>query len=95
MCMVYYFILQIEAFRELRSVHGKITHNFRPIQPIGDRVVFYNIDNNYFVYNEIDDPDATTAKPSRKKKWRNNGQQTLNSNNYSYLVTLVILLRFA
>ncbi|KAG7308239.1 hypothetical protein JYU34_006914 [Plutella xylostella] len=66
---------QIEAFRELRSAHGKIKHNFRPIQPIGDRVVFYNIDNSYFNYNEVDDPDddVTTQRPSRRKHGRHNG----------------------
>ncbi|KOB67167.1 Carbonic anhydrase, partial [Operophtera brumata] len=59
----------IEAFRELRSANGKITHNFRPIQPLGDRVVFYNIDNSYYNYNEIDEPEeAATAKPTRRKK---------------------------
>lgn len=64
---------QIEAFREIRSSHGKITHNFRPIQPIGDRVVFYNIDNNYYVYNEIEEQEETTTlRPSRRKKGHNN-----------------------
>ncbi|RVE54072.1 hypothetical protein evm_001195 [Chilo suppressalis] len=61
---------QIKAFRELKSTHGKITHNFRPIQPIGDRVVFYNIDSNYFTYNEIDpdeDEDAAPTKSSRRR----------------------------
>lgn len=67
-------LLQIEAFRELKSTHGKITHNFRPIQPIGDRVVFYNIDNNYFSYNEIDpdEEETTTTKPSRRRHGHNN-----------------------
>ncbi|CAG9795072.1 unnamed protein product [Diatraea saccharalis] len=66
---------RIEAFRELKSIHGKITHNFRPIQPIGDRVVFYNIDNSYFTYNEIDpdeEEDAPPTKSSRRKS-RNKG----------------------
>ncbi|CAD0197105.1 unnamed protein product [Chrysodeixis includens] len=71
---------QIEAFREIRSAHGKITHNFRPIQPIGDRVVFYNIDNNYYVYNEIEDhEDTTTVRPSRRKKGRNSGTSLVPS----------------
>ncbi|XP_075971760.1 carbonic anhydrase 7-like [Anticarsia gemmatalis] len=71
---------QIEAFREIRSAHGKITHNFRPIQPIGDRVVFYNIDSNYYVYNEIDGAEeTTTTRPSRRKKHRNNGNNVVPS----------------
>lgn len=85
---------QIEAFRELRSAHGKITHNFRPIQPIGDRVVFYNIDNNYFVYNEIDDPDeTTTATPPKRKKWGNNGQAPIVTLDYLVFSLIFIVLR--
>ncbi|OWR46722.1 hypothetical protein KGM_202063 [Danaus plexippus plexippus] len=64
---------QIEIFRELRSANGKIRHNFRPIQPIGDRTVFYNVDNNYFTYNEIDDPDTEKTKPKQKKSGHNSG----------------------
>lgn len=37
---------QIEAFRALQDSHGHhLTHNFRPIQDIGDRIVLFNIDN--------------------------------------------------
>ncbi|XP_026755668.1 putative carbonic anhydrase 3 [Galleria mellonella] len=81
---------QIEAFRELKSAHGKITHNFRPIQPIGDRVVFYNIDSNYFSYNEIDDPEeqTTTSRPYRRRKGHNSG----HSNQWSLLCCLSALL---
>lgn len=36
---------QIEAFRALEDEEGHpLTHNFRPIQPLGDRVVLYNTD---------------------------------------------------
>lgn len=36
---------QIEAFRALDDEEGHpLTHNFRPIQPLGDRVVLYNTD---------------------------------------------------
>lgn len=37
--------LQIEAFRALEDEEGHpLTHNFRPIQPLGDRVVLFNTD---------------------------------------------------
>lgn len=87
---------QIEGFRELKSVHGKIMHNFRPIQPIGDRVVYYNIDSNYYVYNEIEEGGQTTAKPSRRKKFRNNAHSTRPSylQTLSLIFVLYILLIF-
>ncbi|XP_046415711.1 carbonic anhydrase 7 [Neodiprion fabricii] len=35
---------QIEAFRRIRSAEGeRVTHNFRPVQPLADRIVFENI----------------------------------------------------
>lgn len=82
---------QIEAFRELKSANGKITHNFRPIQPIGDRVVFYNIDNSYFNYNEIDEPEeAPTTKPTRRKKGRGSSGHISQANILCLLIGLVM-----
>lgn len=81
---------QIEAFRELRSAHGKIRHNFRPIQPIGDRTVFYNIDANYYNYNEnevVEEP-PTTLRPFRRKK----GNNHCNNIKSSVLVVLVLVV---
>lgn len=46
--------LQIDAFRRLRSDHGRITHNFRPLQPIGDRTVLYNTERNGYFDNSMD-----------------------------------------
>ncbi|XP_011312114.1 carbonic anhydrase 2 [Fopius arisanus] len=34
---------QIAAFRNVHSPDGKLLHNFRPIQPLEDRVVYHNI----------------------------------------------------
>ncbi|KAJ2951937.1 hypothetical protein O0L34_g4189 [Tuta absoluta] len=83
---------QIKAFRELRSAHGKIRHNFRPIQPIGDRVVYYNVDS-YFVYNEIDDPEqeVTTPRSRLRKKKKNNANRIYSSSGTSLLLLLVTL----
>ncbi|KAG7190875.1 hypothetical protein KM043_006936 [Ampulex compressa] len=37
---------QLAAFRNVRTAEGqKLTHNFRPVQPLEDRVVFHNIPN--------------------------------------------------
>ncbi|XP_053666644.1 carbonic anhydrase 7 [Anopheles marshallii] len=36
---------QVQAFRALENEEGHpLTHNFRPVQPLGDRVVLYNTD---------------------------------------------------
>ncbi|XP_037296587.1 carbonic anhydrase 7 isoform X2 [Manduca sexta] len=82
---------QIETFRELKSAHGKITHNFRPIQPIGDRVVFYNIDNNYYTYNEIDYGDEDDPKSPRRKKGHNSGERLLSNFHYIVINSLILL----
>ncbi|XP_048007287.1 putative carbonic anhydrase 3 [Leguminivora glycinivorella] len=85
---------QIELFRELKSAHGKIRHNFRPIQPIGDRVVFYNIDNNYFSYNELDDPseETTTTRPRRRGKGNGAGSAKLFLSLMFLSSTVIIVL---
>ncbi|XP_072939854.1 putative carbonic anhydrase 3 [Epargyreus clarus] len=70
---------QIEAFREIRSAHGKIRHNFRPIQPIGDRTVFYNVDSNYFGYNDLDEPEDGFPKNLKNKKGHSSGHLVTSS----------------
>lgn len=35
---------QLAAFRNIRTIEGKkLTHNFRPVQPLEDRIVLQNI----------------------------------------------------
>lgn len=37
--------LQLEQFRHLKDEHNQtLGHNFRPVQPLGDREIWYNID---------------------------------------------------
>lgn len=45
---VYLSHAQISQFRQLSSHFGTLTHNWRPVQPINDRNVYYNtlIDNS-------------------------------------------------
>ncbi|VEN35464.1 unnamed protein product, partial [Callosobruchus maculatus] len=33
---------QIQTFRQLSGSHGKLEHNFRPIQPLYDRIIYMN-----------------------------------------------------
>ncbi|XP_053677397.1 carbonic anhydrase 7 [Anopheles nili] len=50
---------QVQAFRALEDEEGHpLTHNFRPVQPLGDRVVLYNTDE---MIKQIDlDEEAPT-----------------------------------
>lgn len=51
---------QIEAFRALEDEEGRpLTHNFRPIQPLGDRVVMYNTDE---IVKDVDLTDDDTVE---------------------------------
>ncbi|XP_058458649.1 carbonic anhydrase 7 [Malaya genurostris] len=51
---------QIEAFRALEDDEGHpLTHNFRPIQPLGDRVVLYNTDE---IVKDVDLTDEIPAE---------------------------------
>ncbi|XP_020280404.1 carbonic anhydrase 2-like [Pseudomyrmex gracilis] len=44
---------QLAAFRDLRTSDGnKLTHNFRPVQPLEDRIVLQNIDTNAVHQND-------------------------------------------
>lgn len=36
-------IFQVQAFRMLRSKHGQLTHNSRPVQELSGRPVWYNV----------------------------------------------------
>lgn len=49
---------QLEAFRRLRTQHGFLTHNARPVQPLGGRKVLYNA-------GELNLEDYDSAAPPR------------------------------
>lgn len=36
-------MFQVEAFRKLQSKEGLMTHNFRPVQPLSGRPVWFNV----------------------------------------------------
>ncbi|GFG34591.1 hypothetical protein Cfor_01922 [Coptotermes formosanus] len=40
---------QVNAFRTLRSPEGELTHNFRPVQPLSGRPVWFNVADNYHI----------------------------------------------
>ena len=40
------FSFQIKAFRTLHSPEGELTFNFRPVQPLSERIVLFNVADN-------------------------------------------------
>lgn len=49
---------QLESFRRLRTQHGFLTHNARPVQPLGGRNVWYNAGEL-----NLDDADSASGRP--------------------------------
>lgn len=59
--------MQIMAFRDLEDAHGHhLTHNFRPIQDIGDRIVRFNIESLQDNTLEIVPLDPLTVYDTQK-----------------------------
>ncbi|XP_052861455.1 carbonic anhydrase 7 [Anopheles cruzii] len=82
---------QVQAFRALEDEEGHpLTHNFRPVQPLGDRVVLYNTDElikeidldmpplegDDMDTNKIDTPEETS--PTSAKTPTNHRKQPRN-----------------
>ncbi|RLU21836.1 hypothetical protein DMN91_006212 [Ooceraea biroi] len=60
---------QLAAFRDLRTPEGnKLTHNFRPVQPLEDRIVFHNIpkEQNEVLKNDNDPSHEHSGQHSIK-----------------------------
>jgi hypothetical protein len=56
-----------------------LSHNFRPVQPIGDRVVWLTSDK--FSSNDIDMHDKIHGQktvPTKKAKKKNNGRKIMS-----------------
>jgi len=59
---------QIEVFRQLNSEHGKLSHNFRPVQPLHGRTIRLNRDvqqlqsrHEQRLYERSNDPDRNAG----------------------------------
>ncbi|XP_077290150.1 carbonic anhydrase 7-like [Arctopsyche grandis] len=85
---------QINSFRELRSDHGHITHNFRPLQPIGDRTIFYNTERDGYFDKSTDVvrkpivPQESTSTPRSDKSASSHIKITLG------LIAIAVCLSF-
>lgn len=77
---------QIEAFRALEDEEGHpLTHNFRPVQPLGDRVVLYNTDEivkdvdltDELPPSEVEQNTIDDEKHAKDAKGRKSGSMSL------------------
>ncbi|PSN47515.1 hypothetical protein C0J52_02237 [Blattella germanica] len=85
---------QVEAFRKLRSEDGIMTHNFRPVQPLGERPVWFNVADDFSsnVINKEDrSNDFISNKNSKSTNKNGNTAATLQLNN-TLLVFISIFL---
>lgn len=74
---------QLDKFRSLEDSDGNtLSHNFRPVQPIGDRIVWQTSDKF------TNDDDNIHDKIHGKKKGKNSA--LMNRGNFSFLVFLSI-----
>lgn len=64
--------VKLEHFRSLEDEDGNaLNHNFRPVQPLGDRIVLYTSPlNNDVTNNDI----SKTANEKRKPKKNSSGK---------------------
>lgn len=81
---------QLAAFRNVRTSDGnKLTHNFRPVQPLADRLVYHN------VFNIEDDIQSVRnySQGANDKKNNHNGERSIRSDVVTsiFLVVLAIL----
>lgn len=60
--------LQIAAFRDVRTSEGsKLTHNFRPVQPLQDRVVYHNVATDFDEEKSIESNSIADAHSGQFK----------------------------
>jgi carbonic anhydrase len=78
--MHFLFVFQLELFRALLDEEGNpLTHNFRPVQPLGDRIVLYNTDeiikdvglDEVVLENEIPGNELENMKHRKHRKGKN------------------------
>lgn len=90
-----HLFFQLQRFRSLEDSDGEtLSHNFRPIQPIGDRVVWYTSDTLDHDDDELHDKIHGEKKKKKKKfyqKKRKNGAGGLLMDNTLTLLAFSLL----
>lgn len=78
-------VLQLERFRSLEDTDGNtLSHNFRPVQPIGDRIVWFTSEN-------ISQDDSELHDAIHGKKRGKNAAHLVRMN-VSIMLVLVIVI---
>jgi Eukaryotic-type carbonic anhydrase len=73
---------QLSRFRSLEDEEGQtLSHNFRPVQPIGDRVVWFTSGK----FEEDEEHEIHDAIHGKKKKAKNSAHL-----NHSQLITVIL-----
>ena len=54
---------QVKAFHKLQTTDGLLTHNFRPIQPLNGRNVWFNVAEDNHIKPWSDNPEKLPGSP--------------------------------
>ena len=90
---------QIENFRSLEDAEGnKIIHNFRPIQPINDRIVWFNSNDFAMDVNTLEEDNLYDKKDNDVsilsiKKRKNSGIKIKTKVSLIISLSIVTLLK--
>ncbi|XP_043483786.1 carbonic anhydrase 7-like isoform X2 [Leptopilina heterotoma] len=83
---------QIEAFRRIRSTAGqKLTHNFRPVQPLEDRIVYHNVPSNEF--NRIHYNLQNNFNSENRHQHVHSGEYIVKINQAIFFLSIIISLQ--
>ncbi|XP_012283411.1 carbonic anhydrase 2 isoform X2 [Orussus abietinus] len=88
--------LQIAAFRNVRTSEGhRLTHNFRPVQPLADRLVFHNIPHLYKEEDEshVDEVPSNHLPHEITPEYGHSGQFKIKASFFTISIAFLISLR--
>lgn len=84
-------MFQIAAFRGISSAEGqKLTHNFRPVQPLEDRIVYHNIPAD--IMNLDNELQNHISQHHRLEKIDHSGQYKISASVFLIFLALSINL---
>ncbi|KAG5677935.1 hypothetical protein PVAND_007649 [Polypedilum vanderplanki] len=82
---------QLENFRSLQDNEGNLlSHNFRPVQPIGDRIVW--LTSKQFDHQDEDLHDEIHGQKKNKKKRRKNSSSKVNCSLTALFLSMMLVL---
>ncbi|XP_058795348.1 carbonic anhydrase 2-like isoform X2 [Phymastichus coffea] len=79
---------QLAAFRNISSSEGhKLTHNFRPVQPLSDRLVYHNLPRRL-----TGEKPSSDLRAPKKAEWQNSSARSLAVDVLSLLAALCFVV---